>query len=254
MKLRLITIGPSHYCEKARWALDRVGAKYAEERHPPIFHYRATLPLGGRRTVPILVTPHGVLGDSTDILRHLDQWIDEPVRLYPDGALGDEAAALEERFDLELGPAARRWVYCWLVNMPSEFPGAFLEGVGRLEAAAFRASAAGVRAAIRRGFRVSEKAKGRTLNQLRELFAELDRRLADGRPYLLGDRFTAADLTLASLASPAVFPDGFTVTSPPLASLPDGMAADIRALRATRTGGFIQRLYDEERRRVVARG
>ena len=31
--LRLITIPISHYCEKARWALDRAGIEYREERH-----------------------------------------------------------------------------------------------------------------------------------------------------------------------------------------------------------------------------
>ncbi len=251
MRLRLLTIGPSHYCEKARWALDRVGATYKEERHPPLLHWASTLPRGGRRTVPILITPHGTLGDSTDILRHLDQWIDEPVRLYPSGAMGDEAAALEERFDVGLGVATRRWAYCWLVDIPHAFPGRFEEGVAPLEAAIFRAGANGVRGALRRAFKVSERAKARMLEEIRTLFAELDDRLKDGRPFLQGDRFTAADLTLASLASPALFPDGFSITYPPLAALPEAMAADIRALRATRTGAFVQRLYDQERRRVV---
>ena len=35
---RLITIPPSHYCEKARWALDYAGISYREEGHPPLLH------------------------------------------------------------------------------------------------------------------------------------------------------------------------------------------------------------------------
>ena len=31
--LRLVTIPISHYCEKARWALERAGIAYREERH-----------------------------------------------------------------------------------------------------------------------------------------------------------------------------------------------------------------------------
>ena len=31
--LRLITIPISHYCEKARWALDRAALAFREERH-----------------------------------------------------------------------------------------------------------------------------------------------------------------------------------------------------------------------------
>jgi glutathione S-transferase len=31
--LRLVTIPISHYCEKARWSLERAGLEYREERH-----------------------------------------------------------------------------------------------------------------------------------------------------------------------------------------------------------------------------
>src|SRR5215210_3065100 len=31
--LRLVTLPISHYCEKARWALERAGIAYREERH-----------------------------------------------------------------------------------------------------------------------------------------------------------------------------------------------------------------------------
>ena len=51
-KPRLITIGPSHYCEKARWALERAGIEYVEHAHAPILHYAATLVLRGQRTTP----------------------------------------------------------------------------------------------------------------------------------------------------------------------------------------------------------
>jgi glutathione S-transferase len=38
--LRLITIPISHYCEKARWALERAGLPYREERHVQGIHRR----------------------------------------------------------------------------------------------------------------------------------------------------------------------------------------------------------------------
>ena len=49
--LILITIPLSHYCEKARWGLDRVGLQYREQPHAPLLSRLA----GG--TVPVLV--HG---------------------------------------------------------------------------------------------------------------------------------------------------------------------------------------------------
>ena len=54
--LRLITIPISHYCEKARWALDRAGIAYREERHVQLVHRVAARRAGGGSTVPVLVT------------------------------------------------------------------------------------------------------------------------------------------------------------------------------------------------------
>ena len=34
----LVTIPISHFCEKARWALDRAGVAYEEQRHLPALH------------------------------------------------------------------------------------------------------------------------------------------------------------------------------------------------------------------------
>lgn len=35
---RLYTIAASHYCEKARWALDLGGVSYQEDKAPPVLH------------------------------------------------------------------------------------------------------------------------------------------------------------------------------------------------------------------------
>ena len=53
---RLITIPMSHYCEKARWALDRLGLRYVEERHLQVFHYPRTYWFSRGPTVPVLIT------------------------------------------------------------------------------------------------------------------------------------------------------------------------------------------------------
>src|SRR5262252_4614091 len=99
----LITVPLSHFCEKARWALDRAGVAYHEEAHAPLLHRRATSRAGGSE-VPVLIHGDRCFTDSTDILVHLDarrggDW------LYPrDAAARREVDALEERFDTELGP------------------------------------------------------------------------------------------------------------------------------------------------------
>ncbi len=249
-KLRLITIAPSHYCEKARWALDRVGARYREEQHLPFFHFLATVRPGRKsHTVPMLVTPHGLLTDSTDILRHLDSWVSEKARLYPE-AHRAEVEELEALFDSELGPATRRWGYCWVLEHPAAFDAMF-EGGPRAEHIGFRAAQPVLKRVIRRAFKVSEKAKARSLERIQSIFAKTDARLAGGKKFLVGDRFTAADLTLACLAAPALTPEGNRAQTPHRHLLPMEMLKDIDALRATPTGQHVLRLFKEERARLV---
>jgi glutathione S-transferase len=106
----LITILLSHSCEKARWALDRVALPYREEPHAPLLHRLATK-RSERGTVPVLVHGSSRFSDSTDILKHVDAVCGGDL-LYPrDGELRREVDALDERFDMELGPHTRRWAY-----------------------------------------------------------------------------------------------------------------------------------------------
>ena len=109
----LITIPISHFCEKARWALDRAGVDYEERAHMQVLHVvavrRARSP---GRTVPVLVCGDTVLSESADILAFADTRAPEARRLYPDDPQArGEIRALEQGFDARLGPEARRWMY-----------------------------------------------------------------------------------------------------------------------------------------------
>ena len=69
---RLLTIPISHFCEKARWALERAGIDYVEERHVQGIHRIVARRAGGGTTMPVLVTDEGVFAESEDILRYAD--------------------------------------------------------------------------------------------------------------------------------------------------------------------------------------
>ncbi|MEO0685263.1 MAG: glutathione S-transferase N-terminal domain-containing protein, partial [Cyanobacteria bacterium J06649_11] len=62
----------SHYCEKARWAMDYLEIDYLEEDHAPPFHKQYTSQHGGS-SVPVLVTEKEAFTDSKDILHYLDR-------------------------------------------------------------------------------------------------------------------------------------------------------------------------------------
>lgn len=61
--------------------------------------------------------------------------------------------------------------------------------------------------AIRKGLRITPEGAQSSILNVRAIFSEVDVLLADGRRYLVEDRFTAADLTFAVLASPVLLPE-----------------------------------------------
>jgi glutathione S-transferase len=247
----LITIGLSHYCEKARWALDRAGVGYVERAYPPILHYAATLRFRQRST-PILETPHGVLRDSTSIVRHADTFLAEPGRLFPsDPTELGEVERLVRLFDERLGPATRRIAYFYLLDDRAVFARTALARSGAIERAVFRASRPLVAQTIRVGLRIDREGAQKSEERLEGVFDEADRQLVQGGPYLLGSRITAADLTLAALAAPLLIPPRYPWPLPELEQTPSAFRAIAERYRRRPAGAFALRLYAEQRSVVI---
>lgn len=245
---RLVTIRPSHYCEKARWALDHFGASYTEEAHPPVVHWAWSLPSGGGRTVPILCVGRHVIGDSSAILRFLDAEHGGERRLYPvDVDLAAEVEELEEHFDTRLGPHTRRLVYFHLLPHRSLALEALEPGVASGQRAVFRTGFHLFRFLMLRGMNINPASAERSAARVRQVFDEVGARLADGRRFLVGDGFTAADLTFAALAAPVLLPPRYGAPLPTLDRLPHGLTELVDEFRSHAAGIFALRLYGEWR-------
>jgi glutathione S-transferase len=254
MPVALITIPFSHFCEKARWALDRAQIRHTERPWLPLLHVPAAMRAGaGKRSTPILVTPHGSVQDSTEILRWVDRQLAEPDRLFPEGDTRAEVERLEERFDQTLGPSARRWGYSHLLDDRERLLAMMSIGVPAWQTATFRAGLPAIRALMKRGMGITPEKSARSLSRVEEVFGEVSALLADGRRYLTGDRFTAADLAFAALATPVLFPAEHERFFPSLADVPPAARPHVDQLRDTPAGRFGLRLYREERAKTVAR-
>ena len=211
---RLITIPISHYCEKARWALDRAELSYREERHLQMLHWPHARRAGGGKTVPILVADGDVYPESSEILQYTDSQIEASKRLYP-ADCADAVANLEREFDDDFGVESRRLFYAALA-----LPGgrALLSvnatGAPRWEAAALWLLLPIVRASVFRYLDVTPATVERAGDRVKRTLDDVASRLSDGRPYLFGDRFTAADLAFAALSSPVSLPSNYGVPLP----------------------------------------
>ncbi len=223
MPARLITISMSHFCEKGRWALDLAGIPYRETGSAPGLHlpsiarYRAA-------TTPVLVLPGGpVLRGSDVILEHaIAHGAGDLMPADP-----GEAAAVRRwlhRCD-DLGWHTRRWFYAHALPRPAAMQ-AMLAGVPAWQRRALPVALPAVGKLISRRFDLHDGAAAESAEVVREVFAQADA-ARSGSDYLVGDRFTAADLTFAALAAPVCFPEGY---GPPGASTIEDVPADVRPL------------------------
>ena len=202
--LTLLQFWFSHYSEKARWTLDFKGLDYKTRTFLPGPHERRVRRLSGQTAVPVLRADGEVIAGSTRIMEWIEEKYPEPTLTPADPAMAEEAGALQKWFD-ESGADGRRALLSHFVTEPTVMADLFAVGQPAVKKhfyrLIFRARVKGIRARPgfdEQGIREGERRIGETLDRI-----ESER--GAGR-YLVGDRFSLADLTAAALWFPLVLP------------------------------------------------
>ncbi len=247
--MRLLTIPISHYCERARWALEHVGLDYVEEQHLQMFHYRPVRRSGGGKSVPVLVTDDGdVLDDSSEIVRYADARAPKDRRLYPtEPTARDEVLAIEHAHASPLGVESRRVMYDHFFRWGRPALG-FNGGQAPRHERVLAWLAFPLFERYARGYlEVNASTVSTALERARRIFDDVEARLADDRPFLTGDRFTAADLTFACMAAPLTAPAPYGTPLPSPGDMPEATRLLIEEFRAHPAGAFSLRMFAEHR-------
>jgi glutathione S-transferase len=255
--IELETIAASHFVEKVRWCMDRLGIEYTERQWAGVL---GVFLLG--RSVPELKIRTGLvrskIGNSPEILRYL--W-----GAYA-ATLGDRASFLEptgERLEYErrldhYGRNLQVWVYyhiledraltlhAWGCNSPSIPAWQRYLVIGLFPV---------LRSFLRKAFRISETAYAKSMQHIDSILAEADLALADGRVSILGgESINYTDITLAAFSALWLQPPQYGLEKADNVRVdrqrvPAAMRADIeRWIEAyPRATAFITRLYEAER-------
>jgi glutathione S-transferase len=235
-------IGISHYSEKIRWALDFKGIEH-QRKAPPPPSQMVVAPLltrGRQVTFPVLQLDGRTIGDSTAIIAALEERFPDPP-LYPeDPSARQRALALEDWFDEHVGPQMRV-VYFHELRKDAERLGRFMATItpGPVPTSVGVGFA---RFFTNLRYRVADEDRATASREA--VVAALDRieeELGDG-DHLVGDRFTVADLTAASLLYPLVGPLGA-----PHMEFPEAYEAFCASVRDRRGVRWIEETYRRHR-------
>jgi glutathione S-transferase len=241
--MELITIPFSHFCEKARWGLDRAGLSYSERGYAPVIHRMAVM-RHGSMTVPVLVDGRRIVRGSSAILAHCDATGDAPDPLYPqDPAIRRDVEELVARFDERLGPTTRLWLYAWAVEDRERLMRFTSLGLAPGQQRRLQRMLPAVERVLRTVLHIGPDTWERCALATDEELAFVSERLSDGRPFLAGDSFTAADLTFAALAAPVLMPSAYGGGAVPSPTPPPELADDIARWRDTPAGRHGTAMY-----------
>jgi glutathione S-transferase len=245
----LFHLKPSHFNEKARWALDYKGIAHRRVTPMPGAHMLIALALTRRvATLPVLKLDGKAIGDSTRIIAALEAHQPEPA-LYPrDPAERERALELEELFDATLGPDVRCVAFWEFFRSPDFVDEHAQELTGARQAGVVKSPA--FQAFTCRRYGINEDSAAQALDRIRATIGLIED-LTHERDHLVGDSFTVADLTAAALLAPAIAPPELpyrradTVLPPGLQRLQD-------EFRARRAGEWVLRMYSRFRPPSVA--
>lgn len=195
----------SHYCEKARWALDYKGLRYVCKNLVPGPHLKVTKKLAPGSSLPILVDDGAVVQDSTSIIAFLDEKYRDRPLTPPDPVEAQAASDWEEYLDEEIGVTLRLWFYYYTLPDRDRALRFLLEGApwyGRpIMAFAFPR----IRAAMLEYMNIYAESASQSEQRMLTAFDRLDGAVKDGR-FLVGNSFSKADLTACALLSPLCAP------------------------------------------------
>jgi cytochrome P450/glutathione S-transferase len=245
---RMLSIPVSPYCEMVRWALDHNGIPYAEECHAPVFNVLAARKYRGGSIVPQFDTGEAVLPDARAVVDYYEARAPLHLKLYPgDSAAQARARKLFDFFFDTFGVSVRAWAYAYVLPIRSATIEAWIDRVPAWERLGVKVFYPLLAAALRSSLKLGPDTIAQEEKVIEDALSEVEARLADGRPFLMGDAFTAPDLALAALSAPMILPAEYGGPMPRLEQLPAAMRASVEKWRARPAGQYILKLYQRNR-------
>ncbi len=253
----LEAIAVSHFVEKARWCLDRLGIEYVERQNAATLGAYFT-----GRSVPQLRVRTGIvqstIGNSPEILRFL--WGNYSVsQAGTAGFLEPSTERLEFEKQLDrYGRFLQVCLYHHVLNdreLTLDIWGVRNPEVPPWQRPLLRVLFPILKILVRRSFRINPDHYAKAVHFIDELLADVDTRLADGRNSILGgDTINYTDITFAAFSALWLQPEGYGGDKAELCrierdQMPLAMRADVERWTEDhpKAAAFVEKMYAQER-------
>ena len=236
----------SHYCEKARWALEFLGIDCKVRGIAPGLHTRLQKKYGlAASSLPLLISGSDVVHGSAAILDWAEEQATNGKTLTPESDAAN-CRAVEGRLDDIAGVHTRRYFYSEaLLEHPDKVKPAFLEGIPWYERPMLHLMWPRITPIMAERMDLGREQGEESREIVDSELNWIESFLAEGRDYLVGDGLTRADITAASLFGRLSGTSDHPRKSETF--LPPGMSADQAAWRDRPALAWVRRIYAEHR-------
>ena len=203
--MKLLEFPHSHFCEKARWALDFKGIPFQAVAILPGLHLLTVRRYAPGTSVPVLLAGTQAIQGSSEIIDFLEQH--HPAHSLTPLEEKDRQHCLdfENEMESELGKPIRQVFYHRLLAYPAFIRFCFTHPLSPLKQFIFRLYYPALQKKIYQVYVVSDNAVTQAKSDF-DYAMDMLAQLLEKKTYLFSDRFSRADLTVSSLLCFLVMP------------------------------------------------
>jgi len=204
--MKLYQFPISHFCEKARWALDYKNLPYEQINLIPGLHGFVVKRLAPESAVPVLCVEDQAIQGSSQIIDYLDQVAPEHLLGFNDSSLKGVSDKLEVFLDDKIGTLLRSVAYHVLFKHRKELATLWAQRGPFYSRAWLALTMPLLVRYISHHYDTDDASAQKNRDKFDKALECLDR-IYSRQPFLVGDRFSRVDLTAAALLAPLVLPD-----------------------------------------------
>ena len=240
--LKLYQFPVSHFCEKARWALELKELPYRKVNLLPGLHVKKAKKIVHNSKVPILQHDNRTIQGSSEIITYLDENFTRRSLTPEDPEEKKLADAWEAYADREIGPHVRLISCNTLLDHRDIIIPMMTQDGPWYSDMMMKFAYPKISVAMRNLMKINDESVELARHQISEALDNINHTLGD-REFLVGETFTRADLSVAALLAPLVMPKGYGIEWPE--EIPQPLAGQIADFQERL--GWVGHIYDHFR-------